>query len=323
MKIESTLIPSGTAQQSAERSDDSTDHHTGSRLPVGKPWIVERSIYKITWYLVNALLTAAIFFAIYSVGWEYSTRAYLRGFSDAIVPATAPPDEKIQAILDWMSHGPARLKSDPPGFAPNRDPTDTLNYDALLRVCGTATNAFLNLVNSGGLAARRLLLLDSNRMTKHVVAEVLVGGRWVVVDPAYRVILRGPDGNPVTREELAVPAILAAATRDIRGYDPSYTFDRTAHIRLARLHIVSTPLRLVIDRLWPEWQNSPMATLLVERESLAAVVWSITAVFLLILLRVSLRWYGERRLSISRVRVRAQLVRAYHVFFNFSNQSTT
>jgi hypothetical protein len=275
------------------------------------------------WYVVSILLILAILLVAYSAAWEYSTRAYLRGFSDAIVPATAPPDEKIQAILDWMAHGPARMKSDPPGFAPNRDPTDTLNYDALLRVCGSATNAFLNLVNSGGLAARRLLLLDSNRMTKHVVAEVLVSGRWVVVDPAYRVILRGPDGNPVTREELAVPAILAAATRDIRGYDPIYTFDRTAHIRLARLHIMSTPLRLVIDRLWPQWQNSPMVTLLVERESLAAVVGSITAVFLLILLRGSLRWYGERRLGICRMRVRAQLVRAYHVFFNISDQSTT
>src|SRR5215469_16931195 len=75
-------------------------------------------------------------------------------------------------------------------------------FQALLQVCGTATNAFENLAVSGGLAARRLLLLDSSSRTKHVDAEVLVNGRWIVVDPAFRVILRSPDGQTLTRDEL-------------------------------------------------------------------------------------------------------------------------
>jgi putative ABC transport system permease protein len=54
-----------------------------------------------------------------------------------------------------QAHGPPRLRSGFVGPAQDRDPTDTLNYDSLLRVCGTATNAFINLAVSGGLPARR------------------------------------------------------------------------------------------------------------------------------------------------------------------------
>jgi hypothetical protein len=121
--------------------------------------------------------------AVYATAWEYSTRRYLKGFSDAIIPAAASPEEKIQAILDWMAHGPARLRSGFVSSGQDRDPTDTLNYDSLLRVCGTATNAFINLAVSGGLPARRILLLNSDQGAKHVDAEVLVKGRWIVVDP--------------------------------------------------------------------------------------------------------------------------------------------
>ena len=49
-----------------------------------------------------------------------------------------------------------------------RDPQDTLNYHQLLEVCGSATNAFLNLSRSTGLQARRLLLLTPE---KFVVAS--------------------------------------------------------------------------------------------------------------------------------------------------------
>jgi transglutaminase-like putative cysteine protease len=103
----------------------------------------------------------------------------------------ASSEEKIEAILNWMAHGPARLNADAASSLHTRDPIDSLNYRSLLQVCGSATNAFVNLADSAGLVSRRLLLLDSRRMAKHVVAEVLVDGRWIVVDPSFRVIWRG------------------------------------------------------------------------------------------------------------------------------------
>jgi hypothetical protein len=274
----------------------------------------KHSLYRYASYSVNGLLIFAIVLVICSLGWEYSTRRYLKGFSDAIVPVSAPAEEKTQAILTWMAHGPGRKMAGPDGSAPDRDPTETLNYQALLQVCGTATNAFINLADSGGIEARRLLLLDSRRLTKHVTAEVLVDDRWIVVDPAFRVILRGTDGQPLTSDQLKDPAIYAAATRNIAGYNPNYNYDLTAHIRLGHLRIVGRALHAVLGGALPSWEDSSTASLLVERESFALMLMSVCLVVLLIFLRVSLRWYGEKRLGFRTFRVREQIRRAFDAF---------
>lgn len=273
-------------------------------------------VFRAAWYGCNLLLIISILVAAYAVAWEYSTRRYLKGFSDAVVPASSSTEEKVEAILQWMSHGPARQEPGPSITAPDRDPTDTLNYASLLQVCGSATNAFVNLADSAGLAARRLLLLDSRRITKHVVAEVLVDGHWIVVDPAFRAVFRGTDGRPLTREELADPAVFSVATRNIRGYDPSYTFDRTAHVRMARLRIIGLPIRNILNRFLPGWEDSTAISLLLERESLAATVIALVFVALVGLFRVGLRWYGESRLGVRPVRIRQQVRRAFHAFID-------
>lgn len=308
--------------RSVETSISSTqDEQAAARppewhVPEGWPETSGHRIYKAAWYIVSCVLLFAIVLALFSIGWEYSTRRYLKGFSDAIVPAAAPPEQKIESILNWMGHGPSRQAAGPDGLSPDRDPTETLNYQALLRVCGTATNAFINLADSSGLKARRLLLLDSRHLVKHVTAEVNVDGRWIVVDPAFRAILHGADGQLLTREQLTDPATLAAATKNIPGYDSSYTFESTAHIRLGRVHILGLPLRTIVDRFLPRSEGSVLVSLLVERESLAMMVASICLVVFLILLRFAMRWYGERRLGLLTPRVHIQIRRALVALLN-------
>lgn len=273
------------------------------------------SLYRFTWYAVNVALTIALILALWSIGWEYSTRRYLKGFSDAVIPASASAEGKVQAILDWMAHGPARQTAGAPDASvPDRDPTETLNYDALLQVCGTATNAFVNLADSANLEARRVLLLDTRGLTKHVSAEVLVDGRWIVVDPAFRTIFRGADGKTLTRSELADPVVFAAAVGRVHGYNTSYSYERTVHLRKDRLAIVGAPLFGILNRLAPDWAESTIVSLLAERESLVAVLGSILLVVFLLLVRVSLRWYGEKRLGVRTYRVREQLHRAVSAF---------
>jgi hypothetical protein len=272
--------------------------------------------FHYAWLTVNGLLVLSILFALYAAGWEFSTRRYLKGFSDAIVPATAPADEKVDAILRWMQNGPARLPYGPSALVPDRDPTDTLNYDALLQVCGTATNAFINLADTGHLPVRRLLLLDQSQATKHVVAEVLVDGRWIIVDPAYRVVLRDPAGKTVTREDLQDPAKFSAVTGAIPKFLPIYTFENTVHVRVGRLPILGMPMRSILNRLVPGWEDSTTMTLLVERESFAALVVGVLLVVLFALLRYSLRWFGENRLGIHAARLRAKIYRAGVAFLD-------
>jgi hypothetical protein len=288
-----------------------TGTHDPSQMESRTP---SRAVFLTIWYSANVVLILGILLVAYSAMWEYSTRKYLKGFSDAVVPASASTLEKAAAILSWMSNGPSRHEEGPDPSSPDRDPTDTLNYGSLLRVCGTATNAFINLADSAGMSARRLLLLDSRRTVNHVVVEVLVNGRWVVVDPAYRAIFRGADGLPLTRDQLTDPAVLSIATKGIRGYNPDYTFGRTVHVRVARLGLVGRALRKTLDRLLPDWEGSTAISLLMERESLATMVVALILVFLLGLLRIGLRWYGERRFGIRPVRVRQQILRAFHAF---------
>jgi hypothetical protein len=274
------------------------------------------ALFRTVWYVGNVLLILATLLAAYSAVWEYSTRKYLKGFSDAVVPVSASAEEKAEAILQWMSTGPARRAAGPDPSSPDRDPTDTLNYTSLLRVCGTATNAFINLSDSAGLAARRLLLLNSAHMTKHVVAEVLVDGRWSVVDPAFRTIFRGTDGGLLTKEQLSNPTIFSAATRGIQGYSADYTFENTEHVRMIRLGRLGIPLRSVLNRLVPGWEDSTPVSLLMERESLDSLVIALVLISILGLLRIGLRWYGETRFGVRPVRVRQQIRRAFHAFFD-------
>jgi hypothetical protein len=273
-------------------------------------------LYNTIWFAVNALLLVAICLVFCAMTWEYSTRRYLKGFSDAIVPALAAPEEKITAILAWMAHGPARLPLAPEGKTQDRDPTDTLNYESLLKVCGSATNGFINLADSSGLSARRLLLLDGDRGAKHVVAEVLLNGRWIVVDPSFRTILRGASGQLLTRHDLSDPVVFSIATHDIPHYDPSYNYVKTGHVHLARIPFVGVAIQRILDGYLPEWADSPVTSLLFERESLAAVIASLVFLLFVFLVRVSLRWYGEVRLGIRKVRVRRKFHRAMHALFS-------
>ncbi|MFZ0036756.1 MAG: transglutaminase-like domain-containing protein [Candidatus Acidiferrales bacterium] len=273
-----------------------------------------RPLFEAAWYFVNAMLVFSAIFCLYSFAWEYSTRKYLQGFSEAIIPATATPIEKVETILNWMSNGPARRTSQDPHGISDRDPEETLNYQALLRVCGTATNAFTNLANASGLPSRRLLLLNGGKTAKHVVAEVWINNQWIVVDPSFRVIPRGPDGGLLTRDDLAEPATFNYVFERVPGYDMAYTYERTVHVRVARLPIIGGALRSTLDHIMPGWEDSVFVTLLVERLSFTATTVSILCVLFFLLVRLALRHYGESRLGVHYLRFRERLWRAFQTF---------
>jgi hypothetical protein len=271
-------------------------------------------VYRAVWYGINVLLLASILFALYTTAWEYSTRRYLKGFSDAVVPALATPEQKILGILNWMSNGPARLDDTTSTPTENRDPTDTLNYKSLLKVCGSATNAFINLADSSGLSARRLLLLDSDGGARHVVAEVHLNGQWIVVDPSFRTVLRDSRGGFLTSRNLADPQVFAMATRDIPDYDPSYTYMRTEHIRMERMFLFGNLIRRTFDLLHPGWDESPALSLLLERTSFAGMITALLLLLFIILARIFVRWIGEHRLGLSTPHFRNRIRRAGQAF---------
>ena len=267
-------------------------------------------VYRIAWISTNCFLTIAVAAFIASAVWEYSTRQYLKGFSDAVVPHDVSPQLKVESILMWMAHGPARQDLRDPDQILARDPRNTLNYEKLLQVCGGATNAFLNLSVSSGLRARRLLLLDAHRTTTHVVAEVWLDGRWVVVDPAFRVIMRDSSGRMLTRDDLESREILRQATSTLQGYLPVYGYSITTHVRISHVPIVGKFLRGSLDWMWPQWDEFLDWTLILERDSLAAFFGSSLALVFLMFTRLFLGHYGEKKLGVLHVHLRTQVWQA-------------
>jgi len=271
-------------------------------------------VFRAAWWNSNVLLAIAFVALLYSCTWEYSVRHYLKGFSDAIIPAGYSPEQKIDAILDWMRSGPPRAVASNIEVLSTRDPETTLNYQQLLAVCGTATNAFLNVSRSAGLNVRRLLLLTPDRSTKHVVAEVLLGDRWIIVDPTYRVVLRDAHGGFLTRRELQNPTVLAQAVSSVPKYPKDYTYEHFAHVRLARLPLDGLHLRSVLDSVVPGWDEAVDWSLLLERESFFYLVLTAGATILFLLLRAVLAWYADSRLRIPRFHLREHVVRAGAAF---------
>src|SRR6267378_62623 len=252
----------------------------------------------------------------YSCVREYSVRRYLDGFSDAIVPNSVPEARKVQAILDWMRAEPSRAEATNPDALAKRDPEITLTYKQLLNVCGTATNAFLNLARSSDLRVRRLLLLSPDGTTKHVVAEVLIGERWVIVDPAYRIIMEDPQGRYLTRSDLKDPAVFSAAVSIVPNYPRVYNYDQFAHVRLARLPLGGLHVRWLLDWIYFGWDEAVDWSLLLERESFFYLLLSTFATLFFLLVRAVLAWYADSHLRVPRFHVRQNLLRAGVAFFS-------
>jgi hypothetical protein len=240
---------------------------------------------------------------------EWSLRKYLRGFSDAVVPLTASPEQKVEAILAWMRAGPARRPNTPDDFMSNRNPEDTLNYGQLLKVCGTATNAFMNLAISSGLQTRRLLLLDPDHHVKHVVAEVRLGDHWAVVDPSFRVLFRDSSGRPMTRRQLEDPARLREATRDVPSYPAGFSYEETAHVHLSRFPVLGTLAGRSLNRVFPAWEVSVNWTLPLERRPLGLSFLALFLAGACLLIGGSLNWYAKRRLRTEKLGARERLRR--------------
>ena len=272
-------------------------------------------VFRSIWWTGNFLLIVALIASLASGVWEFSLREYLRGFSDAVVPGAASPLDKVEAILGWMRSGPPRLELTQPSSVSPHDPQETLNYRQLLQVCGSATNAFLNLARSTGLETRRLLLLTPERTTMHVVAEVNLDGRWVVVDPAYRVVLRDAKGNLLTRRDLQNPSVFEEATNLIPNYTKLYTYQNFAHVRVSSFPFHGFQIRQKLDRYLPGWDEYFDWSLLFERRSFLYLFLSVNALLFMMLMRVLLAWVADHRLRISRFHFRENLARATAAFF--------
>jgi len=127
--------------------------------------------------------------------------------------------------------------------------------------------------------------------------------------------MRNAKGEMLTRKELQAPQNFAEATGKIPGYPPAYSYEKFAHVRIARLPLDGLRLRPILDRIFPGWDEKVDWSLLLERESFFVLAAAILATLFLFLSRLFLAWYADQRLKMPRFRLRSHLVSAGAAFF--------
>lgn len=272
-----------------------------------------RRVVFVIWHLTSLVLVVACLAAVTSLVFELRTMSYLKGFAHAIIPLTAAPEDQVETVLAWMRQGPLRLRVGSEDSLDVRDPAVSLNYKELLQVCGSATNAFVNLMSGAGLDSRRLLLLNERREAMHVLSEVRLNGRWIVVDPALRAVFRGADGSLLTRAQLRDPGVFREAMQRIPGYDPAWTYERTTHVRVERIPYVGRALRAGLDRLNADWEEA-LGTwpLVLERRSSIVLVSTLGILVAAAVARAALGWYLEKRFGLEHIRLRQRAAEVVH-----------
>jgi hypothetical protein len=251
-------------------------------------------------YLIISLMLISSLILVYAVGREFYTWSYLKGFADAIVPASASPEEKAEALVVrlWMRSRSTRhsYESQELKKLVERDPIYILNHERLLQICGTAVNAYVNVAYTAGLQVRRLILLDNEYQAKHVVAEVRLDGRWVIVDPAFGRLMRDAQSHLLTKIDLRDHKALQEATHGIANYLPDYTYERTTLIRLERLPFLGRLLRRALNSFFPEWEEAatPIVRFLDRRSSIQILEASVL-ICLSLLVHLGISRHTKRR----------------------------
>ena len=110
--------------------------------------------------------------------------------------------------------------------------------------------------------------------------------------------------------------VFAEATSAIPKYPKEYTYERFAHVRLARIPVLGLQVRWLLDKALPGWEERVEWTLLLERESFFAFCVSGLAFTVFLFLRFVLGWYADQRLKVPRFRLRARFARAGSTFFH-------
>jgi hypothetical protein len=126
--------------------------------------------------------------------------------------------------------------------------------------------------------------------------------------------MRDARGMYLTRLDLRDPTLFAQATSVVPNYPAEYNYDNFAHLRIVRLPLQGLGLRRVLNAVFPDWDEAVDWSLLLERESFFALFLSAVATLFFGVLRIFLAWYADRRLRISRFRLRENFMRASLTF---------
>jgi transglutaminase superfamily protein len=167
--------------------------------------------------------------------------SFVDGICAVVARPESPPEQRAMQLFRWVnSYDDEELSSS--AATPPRGlltPRAMIEHRAYFRAnCGSKAWLLAILARHAGLQARELRLCDARHEARHVVCEVLIGSRWLVLDPTVDLDFRRRDGQLATAAELRDPALLAVNARRADYYD----LQRWQFTHAERLHFEKVPL---------------------------------------------------------------------------------
>ena len=155
----------------------------------------------VSWPILRDQSALSVSYSISVVGTEtplvdayetISADGYFRQTATRLVAEAKDDAMRLETLMSW-AHENVR----PQYAAPGRLVRDNF-YDIVRRgsgFCDQTAHVFATLATFAGYDARLWFLMNDRGESPHTVAEVLVDGRWVVVDPWQGIVWQGRDGR--------------------------------------------------------------------------------------------------------------------------------
>ncbi len=128
-------------------------------------------------------------------------------------------------------------------------PGDVLRWGGDYRgSCGSHVRVVVAMLQSAGIPAHHLQILDTRGHAIHSVVQAEIGGRWVVADALYGIVYRRRDGALATAEDLNLDRPnFRAQVQGVRGYDSTnYDFDQVTSFNWNKIPVLLPTLRKVL-----------------------------------------------------------------------------
>jgi hypothetical protein len=240
--------------------------------------MTKKQILKWLW---KRRLIVSLYCLLISTVWNVGNTHYLRGLAEGINTNATDPVKKVENILDWLEYRSGLVGETEGTIGNQRDVIGILSGKQFLRVCGTASFAFVNIAKESGLEARRLILMGPGAEAKHVVSEVLIDDKWVVVDPAFTTLMRDSNGKLLTRENLKNPAVLKSATKEMANYQDRFTYENATHLRFESVPLLGKAARWTLNLINSNWEDhvERFISLFNQNSSIAALVSFVFVLF--------------------------------------------
>ncbi len=237
-------------------------------------------LFRAVWYTGNILLISrSVAGRVFGRLGVFDPQILERVFRCRRSRFSHPPKAKVEAILRWMSQGPAR----PAGRSGSFFTRPRSNRYFQLHVAVAKFAVRRQMPSSTSLIARdagpapvapRFPANDEARGGRGLDRWALDCRRSGISHDAARQPMAASDARATERSAVFL-------RRDPRrsAVTTDYTYDRTVHVRLSRLGLMAPPLRSALNLISPRLGRFHTLSLLMERESLATMVVALIFVF--------------------------------------------